>query len=114
MRARVLAALTLVVSVFAGCYGDSDSFIVAKAKQDCVRLAECNRSFFEDAYDGDMARCQEQQEELQDAFRDLAEVLADYDPEEGKKCVSVSRSLRKDCSNAADDDIADACDRVYR
>lgn len=113
--AVLLAALPAALGLLCtSCYGDPDSFIVAKAKYDCIRLAECNRSFFEDAYNGDMAECRQEVEDGLDSARDLLEALnQDYDQDEGQECISVSRSLKHDCSNNADDDIADACDRVY-
>ena len=107
-----LGLTTTFALLLSGCYGDAESFIVAKAKQDCKRLASCNASFFEDAYDGDMNECRAAQEDIVEAAYDLLNIFGDYDPEEGRKCVSATRANRNDCSDAGDDEISDSCDRV--
>ena len=113
MRPRIVAALLALFSL-SGCYNDADSFIVAKAKHDCIRFAECNAALFEDIYGGNMDECRVKQEDLLDGIRDIAEGLGgEYDPAEGKECMAATRSLKRDCSNGADDEIGDACDRVY-
>jgi len=103
---------TTLVLLLSGCYGDADAFIVAKAKQDCKRLASCNASFFEDVYDGDMDKCRETQEDIIEVAYNLLDRIGDYDPEEGRECVSATRAARNDCSDGGDDEVQDACDRV--
>ena len=107
-----LGLTTTFALLLGGCYGDVDSFIVAKAKQDCKRLASCNASFFEDAYDGDLNECRATQEDIVEGVYDFVNLFGDYDPDEGRKCVSATRSARNDCSDAGDDEVQDACDRV--
>ncbi len=107
-----LGLTTTFVLLLSGCYNEPDSFIVAKAKQDCKRLASCNASFFSDAYDDDMNECRAAQEDIVEAFYEFSELFGEYDPEEARKCVSATRAARNDCSDAGDDDVADACDRV--
>jgi len=108
-----LGLSTALVLLLSGCYSDVDSFIVAKAKQDCKRLASCNASFFSDAYDDDLDKCREDGEDLLQAIYDIGDAFGgEYDPEQGRTCVSATRKARNDCSAGGDDDVRDACDRV--
>lgn len=110
----LLTAATLLVGLslpLSGCYNDVDSFVVAKAKQDCKRMRECNRTQFEDNHHGDMGECRSELEDLYFDAVELAETLGlEYDPDAGKECIAVSRDLRNDCSDGASADIAEACD----
>jgi hypothetical protein len=104
----LLAAIALPLS---GCYDDVDSFVVAKAKQDCKRMRQCHRATFEDNHRGDMGECRSDLEKVYFDLADIAEALGwEYDPDGGKECISVSRKLRNDCSDGATADIAEACD----
>ncbi len=109
-----LGLSTALVLLLSGCYSDVDSFVVAKAKQDCKRLASCNASFFSDLYDDDLDECRSNTEDnLQTGF-DILEVFGrEYDPKQGRTCVSATRHARNDCSAGGDDDVFDACDRVF-
>jgi hypothetical protein len=102
--------LALFLSV--GCYNDSDSFIEASAKFSCVRLDECDRSAFEDRYNGDMAACRiDYEDKLEDVY-DFIGGVCEYVPEEGKKCISTQRAYKRDCSSTADNAINNDCDKV--
>jgi hypothetical protein len=108
----LLTAATLFVGLsLSGCYNDVDSFVQAKAKQDCKRMRECFRSRFEDNHRGEMGECRA---DLEEAYFDAVEVAEavglEYDPDGGKECIAVSRDLRNDCSDQASADITEACD----
>jgi hypothetical protein len=114
MRPPALLTATLLFGAslsLSGCYNDVDSFVVAKAKQDCRRMRECNPDQFEDNHRGDMGECRD---DLEDAYFNLVEtaenVGLEYDPDGGKECIAVSRDLHNDCSDRATLDIAEACD----
>ena len=110
----LLVALPLLASLglpLTGCYNDLDSFVVAKAKQDCRRMRECDRAAFDDNHRGEMGECRSDLEDLYFDAADVAEALGwEYDPDGGKECIQVSRKLHNDCSDEADADIAEACD----
>ncbi len=108
-----LGLSTALVLLLSGCYSDVDSFVVAKAKQDCKRLASCNASFFSDVYDDDLDKCRATEEDALQTGIDILEAFGrEYDPEQGRTCVSATRAARNDCSSGGDDDVFDACDRV--
>lgn len=110
---RVVLAVSLVGLPLgsSACYSNVDSFAQRAAKLYCKRLEECNKSFFEDVYDGDIDKCREEYEDsLLDVYNDLE---CEYDAEEGRACISEAYSSRKDCSDGADNAINDACEDVY-
>lgn len=108
-----LGLTTALVLLLSGCYSDVDSFVVAKAKQDCKRFANCNASLFADLYDDDLNECRASTEDLLQTGIDIAEAFGqEYDPKQGRSCVSATRAARNDCSSGGDDDVFDACDRV--
>lgn len=103
--------IALVIGLAAGCYGDEESFCERSAKLDCVRLEECNKSAYENRYDGNMDDCRDDIEAAcEDAFA-LGELLdCDYDPPGGRDCIHAKYSNRRECDSDADDEISDECD----
>lgn len=103
----LLSALALPLS---GCYADIESFAEKGAKHWCTRLENCNRSAFEDLYDGDMERCRSDVHEAILDFDDTKEDLGcTYDAEDGKRCIQSARKVRNDCSDDADALMLDDC-----
>ncbi len=110
----VLTAFPLVLIALSGCYGDKESFAKAAAKQSCKRLAECNRSVFDNQYKGDMDRCSDDvRTDLLDGFDALEALGCDYDPDQGRECIKVAKQLNNECSTDSDQDIGDACEEVF-
>lgn len=110
MNLRIVPFVGLAALLSSGCYSDVESFATAKAKQDCKRIQECNRSRFVDDFNDDMSRCREDIEDLILDAADIAEAIGwDYDADSGRECVKASRQLRKDCSDDASEEIADVC-----
>ena len=114
MRPPALLGATLLLGAslsLTGCYGDVESFVQAKAKQDCKRMRECNPDAFENNHRGEMGECREDLEAAYFQAVEIAEALGlEYDPDGGQECIAVSRDLRKDCSAEATVDIGEACD----
>lgn len=101
--------------VATGCYGNVDAFIEKKAKLDCKRVEECDRSTFENAYNGDQDRCRSDTETLLHGLNDIFDAAGcEYDPDEGRLCIKTSRQLKKTCGSDADQDIVDDCEEVLR
>lgn len=112
-RLVALFALGLGSLLACGCYGDVESFVIAKAKQDCKRERYCFRASFVNNHDDDMSECRDDQEDFYFDAVDVAEAVGwEYDPDAGAECVQVSRQLRRDCSHDADEEIGDACREV--
>ncbi|MCA9712068.1 MAG: hypothetical protein KDK70_39900 [Myxococcales bacterium] len=111
----LLTGLSLLSLPLCGCFANVEHFADKAAKHSCKRLRECRKADFEERYDGDLARCRDDQYTDFLDFHDnvLEELHCEYIPDEARECVSVMRAVNKDCSEAADDDISDACDRVY-
>lgn len=98
-----------------GCYGNADSFITTKAKLDCKRIKECDRSRYDDAFNGDMGRCRDDIEDTLQDLNNIAELAnCEYDPDEGRLCIKTSRALKKTCGSDADRDILDDCEEVFQ
>lgn len=113
MRPPALLTATLLLTSLSlsGCYNDVESFVVAKAKQDCRRMRECFTDQFEDNHRGDMGECRDDLEDAYFRLVDIAEAAGlEYDPDGGKECIAISRDLHNDCSSSATADIAEACD----
>lgn len=111
---RTSLALVITASFLGGCYGNIDSFSKRAAALSCKRTKECDGQVFEDQYKGDMGRCKD---DVEDAYHDQFDPLiddqgCDYDPKEGRKCIHTANKLKKDCSDDADQDIADDCAEV--
>jgi len=106
--ATLLTGLSLLL--LPGCYADVESFAVASAKQECKRIAECDRSRFVDQYRDDMGRCRT---EVEDTILDSADIAEEfgweYDQENGQRCIETQRELRNDCSDDATREIDDDC-----
>lgn len=116
MRPTVLiASVSILLSLpVGGCYDNVETFAKRAAKHNCKRVRECQKSQFEDQYNGDLGRCRDEQyTDFLDLHDNLLGELCDYVPDEARECATTIRSYKKDCSDEADDDIADACDRVY-
>lgn len=103
----LLASLSLPL---AGCYADVESASKRGAKHVCKRMHECDRSQFDNEYNGDFGRCRDDKYteylDAHDAWEDLG---CDYDPDDAKTCVETIKALTTDCSNDADREILDAC-----
>ena len=107
------ARFALAFVTLTGCYGDSDAFIRRAAKLDCVRVRECSKGAFEDAFDGDMSKCRDFVEaEAHAAFGDAEAFGCHYDEDEGRQCIHAAYLNRKDCSDDATAEIFNACQRV--
>ena len=104
---RVALAFLLTCTA---CYSQPDGFITAVAKHTCKRTRECNQSFFDNEYGGDMGACREDREEFAVGIFDAAENLdCEYIPEEGRECIAALRENRTDCSSDADEEILREC-----
>lgn len=116
-RPALLLALPLLASLslpLSGCYSDVESFAKQAAKHGCKRLRECDKSRFDDEYDGDLGRCKD------DAYTDYLDVNdtlealgCDYAPDGAADCDKAIRQRKTDCSDEADQDILDACEDAY-
>lgn len=116
-RPALLLALPLLASLslpLSGCYSDAESFAKTASKHSCQRLRECDKAQFDEEYGGDLGRCKD---ESYTDFLDINDVAeeagCDYVPDQAKECDKAIRSAKTDCSDAADQDIADACEEVY-
>jgi hypothetical protein len=111
----LLAGFCLLTTLpLSGCYGNVEYYAEKAAKHSCKRQRECQQADFERQWDGDLARCRDESAEfLLDADDVATDLGCEYVPEEARECVAVIRSARKDCTPEANDDIADACDRIY-
>ena len=112
----LVASVSILLSLpVGGCYDNVETFAKRAAKHGCKRMRECEQADFDDQYGGDLGRCRDERYtdflNVHDNFLD--EIGCDYVPDEAQECVATVRGNRNECSEAADDDIADACDRVY-
>lgn len=112
---RAWVAIGLASSIVVGCYGDFDTFAQRRARLDCVRIKKCNGDFFQNEYDGEPAKCREAREDALQAVDAAAELLGwEYQPEEGRLCLEAAHNKRRACGSEAAQDIADACDEVWK
>ncbi|MCA9634824.1 MAG: hypothetical protein KC420_02185 [Myxococcales bacterium] len=113
MRASLGFVSLLAALLVGACYNDEGDYIVARAKYQCIRISECDGTTFANFYDGNMDKCRADFEDFFTKADDLADVLFDYDPDEAKECIKAARKNKTTCGAGADDEISDACDRVF-
>ena len=115
MSRKPYALLSLAAIVLTtGCTGTPEQFAKTAARLECKRSKECDKSFFDEEYGGDLGRCKGDREDFWlDLNDELDDIGCDYDKDEAKKCVKAVRSNKNDCSDDADEDIADECAEVW-
>jgi hypothetical protein len=113
MTRRLLFAGALALGISAGCYSSEESFIERASKLECVRQRECNKSAFENQFDGDMDECRQAHEDVWELAFDIGDFAGcDYEPPGGRECIHAKFYNRTECGADATDEINDACDQL--
>lgn len=113
-KLRTSLGLVICASLLGGCYGNVDAFAKRAAALSCKRTKNCDGSAFDELYKGDMGRCKD---DVEDNLHDQLDPLiddagCDYDAKEGRLCIKTANKLKNECSDDADQDIADDCAEV--
>ena len=114
MSVRRVLVLGLGLSLTPGCAIEVENFVKSAAAVSCRRTRECNRTYFDQEYGGDLGTCKDT---LRDELRELADNAADagceYIPKGGRRCLRSGRKNKSNCGFDADQQVTDDCAGVF-